>query len=406
VTAFPRLRSIDAFPVEVEGESYIALRDPEGVVEETLLLSPAAFLIASMLDGESGIADMRGTFARAFEGRMVGEDEIGSVVSELDSRGFLEGPGYRLRRAEARRHWASLAARPASHAGGAYPDDPAELKAVVDGFFTAQGGPGLLAGAVPRVTPRGIVVPHIDFPRGGIAYAHAHRTHRDAVLPELVVILGVVHSAPPVPFVLTGKPFETPLGTVGTDREAVAAISRACGEWVTEEEFAHKGEHSIEFQLVWLQATHPGQSFVIVPILCSAFEHFCGTHSPASDERIAQGLEALAGVIRGRRALIIASVDFSHVGPKFGDDVRVDDALAEVVEEGDRTILAPLCAGDAEEFWRAGTEDGNPRHVDALSAAYTLLHLLGPGALGRELAYGQAPDPAGGIVSFASVSFA
>jgi hypothetical protein len=402
---FPRLRPVDAFPVEVEGEEYIALRDPEGVAEELMLLSPAAFLVASMLDGESSLADMRAMFARAFDGRMIDETEVRQVVAELESRGFLDSPSFRLRRAEARRRWAELPVRPPSHAGGSYPAEPAELKALLNGFFTAEGGPGLLTGAVPRPSPRGLVVPHIDFQRGGLAYAHAHRTHREVPLPELVVVLGVVHSAPPVPFIVTGKPFETPLGVVPADREAVASISKACGEWVTEEEFAHKGEHSIEFQLVWLQTMHPGQAFSVLPVLCSAFEQFCGEHSPLSDARIAQGLEALAAVLKGRRALVIASVDFSHVGPKFGDDIRMDESVAEGVEEGDRALLAPLCEGDAEAFWKAGTEDGNPRRVDALSAAYTLLHLLGPGARGTELAYGQAPDPAGGLVSFASVVF-
>ncbi|MEK7476787.1 MAG: AmmeMemoRadiSam system protein B [Candidatus Coatesbacteria bacterium] len=399
------LRRVDAYPVEVEGEEYIALRDPEGVVEDVMLLSPAAFLIASMLDGTATVTDMRATYARAFDGRMVEEHEIRKVIAELDLRGFLDTPGFRLKRAEARRRWGDLPVRPASHAGGAYPDDPRELAAYLGGFFTAEGGPGLLAGATPRRAPRGLVAPHIDFQRGGLAYAHAHRTHREEPLPDLVIVLGVVHSAPPVPFIVTDKAFQTPLGVVSADREAVAAISAGCGGWAREEEIAHRSEHSIEFQLVWLQATHPGQDFTIVPVLCSAFEQFCGEHSPQSDERIARGLESLAGVLRGRRALVIASVDFSHVGPKFGDDIRLDESVAAGVEESDRALLAPLCAGDAEGFWAEGAGDGNPRHVDALSAAYTLLHLLGPDARGTELAYGQAPDPEGGIVSFAAVEF-
>jgi len=405
VINLPALRRVDAYPVEIEGEEYIAVRDPEGVVEESLLLSPAAFLIASMLDGAATVADMRSAYARVFDGRMVGEEEIQKVIGELDLRGFLETPSFRLRRADARRRWSELPVRPSSHAGGAYPEDPEELRGYLNGFFTADGGPGLLTGATPRKAPRGLVVPHIDFQRGGLAYAHAHRTHREEPLPELVVVLGVVHSAPPVPFAITDKAFQTPFGVVSTDRDAVAAIAGACGDWIREEDFSHRMEHSIEFQLVWLQAMHPGQEFRIVPILCSAFEQFCALHSPMSDARIAQGIEAVAGTLRGRRSLVIASVDFSHVGPKFGDDIRLDETVAESVEADDRELLAPLCAGDAEGFWTAGTEDGNPRHVDALSAAYTLLQLLGPDARGSELAYGQAPDPAGGIVSFASVAF-
>jgi hypothetical protein len=48
--------------------------------------------------------------------------------------------------------------------------------------------------------------------------------------------------------------------------------------------------------------------------------------------------------------------------------------------------------------------DGNKRHVCGLSATYSALRLL-EGADGKVLKYGFAPDPAGGIVSFASMSF-
>jgi hypothetical protein len=48
--------------------------------------------------------------------------------------------------------------------------------------------------------------------------------------------------------------------------------------------------------------------------------------------------------------------------------------------------------------------DGNAHRVDALSAVYTLLAVLAP-VRGAELAYGMAPDPAGGLVSFASAEF-
>ena len=48
--------------------------------------------------------------------------------------------------------------------------------------------------------------------------------------------------------------------------------------------------------------------------------------------------------------------------------------------------------------------NGNRRHVCGLSATYAALRLL-DGADGQVHKYGFAPDPAGGIVSFASMSF-
>ncbi len=380
----------------------VCLRDPEGVADEAVVLSPAAFFMASMLDGVNGAADVQALFAREFEGQRIGPAEIESVVADLDARGLLETPTFRLRRADAIRRFTEAPVRPPSHAGSAYPDDPAELREMIQACMRTAGGSGLISLAPPAAL-RGLVAPHIDFPRGGEVYAKGYKALGEAGPADTVLVLGVAHTAPPVPFVLMEKPFETPLGVVETDREATGALTRACGDWLTEEAYAHRLEHSIEFQLVWLQALYPARTFRIIPVLCSAFEQFCGRKSPASDPRIAAALDALREVLRARRTLVLASVDFSHVGPRFGDDVDVDERLANAVRTADEALLATAVAGDPEAFWKAGMADGNARRVDALAAVYTLLTLV-PEAEVKLAGYGQAPDPAGGLVSFASLT--
>ena len=64
--ALPALRYVDAFPVEHQGQQYICLRDPEGVVEEQIMLTPPAFFIACQLDGRSDIVDIQYAFAKQF----------------------------------------------------------------------------------------------------------------------------------------------------------------------------------------------------------------------------------------------------------------------------------------------------------------------------------------------------
>jgi AmmeMemoRadiSam system protein B len=446
----PRLRPVEAVPVEVDGAVLMAVRDPEGVCEETVMLAPAAFFLATLLDGRAGPGEVRRRFAEAIPGAVLSDQDLAAVVRALDEHGFLDTPSYRLRRASARARFARLDVRPAAHAGGAYPEDPAELRALIGELLAederhGEGTPPLpqapdpsarpvlldasgrpvsssaassrpaarlvvpgAAGAAPAAgtRPRGLIVPHIDFGRGGFAYAAAYRTLVESGPPPLVIVLGVLHAPASAPFALTAKPFETPLGTVETDADAVQAVARAAGEWVFEEEYAHRLEHSVEFQVVWLRALPAPAPFRIVPVLCSAFEGFTGTRSPREDERVRAGLDAIAALARERDALLIASVDFSHVGSRFGDELEPDQAAAEAVRVADAALLDVALAGDAEAFWAAGTAGGNPRRVDALSAVYTLLHGLKPPATGRRLAYGQAPDPAGGLVSFASAAFA
>lgn len=450
VTGLPRLRPVEAFPVEAQGSTFIALRDPEGVAEDAVVLSPPAFFIASLLDGTNGPAEIKAAVAERFGGHQIKDEEIGAVVRELDGRGLLETPAYRARKAAQRKAWAALPVRPASHAGQAYPAKPDELRPWIRGLLSAPppdsapGGPGrsgpgpaaaspapvataaggrlILPGGAPGKIilppgverslagsaagrPKGLVIPHIDFARGGAAYAETHRTLLDRELPELVVILGVAHQPAEAPYIATAKSFETPLGRVETDGKLVAALESAVGAWVTADDIAHRMEHSIEFQLVWLQALHPDANFRILPVLCGPIEGTVGRRSPLADPAVADFIAALRDLLKDRDALIIASVDLSHVGPRFGDEVEVNEALATAIREADGTLIAQALSRDAEGFWAHGTHDGNARKVDALSAVYTMLELLGPGEPGRKLAYGQAPDPAGGIVSYCGVAY-
>jgi len=400
----PRFRQVEVFPLKVEDKTMICLRDPEGVLDEAVLVSSSAFFVASLLDGKREALDIQVAFARKFAGHLLLESEIGAVVKELDERGFLDNDSYALRRAEAVNRFSQSAVRPFSHAGLSYSADAEVINRIIANFLTdsvdagssPEGGDGRL--------PLGLVVPHIDFERGGAVYASAYRRVVDRELPPLVVVLGVAHSAPPSPFTLTRKNFDTPLGVVSTDSGAVDELVARCGPWLLDHEFAHKGEHSIEFQLIWLKALRPADNFRILPVLCSPFDLFCGSEGPMSNDRIAGFLGALKEVAGGREVLFIASVDFSHVGPKFGMDIKLDSAVEAWMKERDMSLLGAVESGDEAAFWALGMEKGNETNVDALSAVYSLMKLVSP-AKGKILAYDKASDPAGGIVSFASLEF-
>jgi len=395
----PFRNSLKVVPIKHEGKDvFVVLDQQEQLFEHQIVLPPLAFVIASFLDGRREIPDIQAEITKNLKVDVAAE-EIETVVRDLDHHLLLESSRTRERRREVAEDFSKLPSRPAKFVQGS----AEEVTLQLDGYFSAEAGAGKL-GAKRDEPLSAILAPHIDFNRGGPCYSFAYRELAERSDAELYVILGVAHLSPPNPFVVTAKDYETPLGPVETDRDVVASLEKRLGKRIYDHEPVHRSEHSAEFQAVFLKHARPEAKFTVVPILCSAFEQWCGSASPSTASEIEDVLGAIREAVSGRRVCFVAGVDFAHVGPVFGDDVEIDQKLIEWMMDGDTRGLQTIAEGNAEAFWNSVVSDGNKRHVCGLSATYAALRLLDD-AEGRVHKYGFAPDPAGGIVSFASMSF-
>ena len=400
----PRLRAVEAFPVEQEGQRYVALRDPAGYVAEVIMLPVDLVEVLALFDGEHPISAIQAELLRR-HGERVARASLEQLIGELDAHGFLESPAFARRRAAIDDAFLGAPRRPASHAGGAYPDDPAELRSRMDGFFTSPQGPGAV-GDFQGGGVSGLIAPHIDFHRGGPAYAWAYRDLAERCDADLFVIFGTCHAGMADPFALTRKDYDTPLGPARVDREVVEALAARAGQDCFGSELAHRNEHSIEFQAVFLSYLYAGRRDIrIVPVLTSfAHEALARGQRPDDDPRVGRFLDALADLAgSGRRVAFIAGADLAHVGPRFGDPQPVSPAELGTIDREDREMLRAVQAGDPEGFFESVRADGDRRRICGLSPIYTLLRVRA-GAKGLLRQYGQWPDPQG-VVSFASVVF-
>ena len=100
----------------------------------------------------------------------------------------------------------------------------------------------------------------------------------------------------------------------------------------------HRGEHSIEFQALFLAYAFGIRGYQVVPILVSSFHEMVASGvTPARDSRVGSFIAALRAELdaENRRVLILSGVDFAHVGKKFGDEFAADRAVAERVQRED-----------------------------------------------------------------------
>ena len=166
-------------------------------------------------------------------------------------------------------------------AGQFYPDDPRKLRAMVGELLAAVAG----AGSVPKA----IIAPHAGYVYSGPIAASAYARLRPARgTIARVVLLGPAHRLGFGGLALSSADyFETPLGRVPVDREAVAQLSDLPQVQVLDS--AHAREHSLEVQLPFLQEVLG--SFQLLPLgLQSAGAHRrCG---PLALESTQQGAHA------------------------------------------------------------------------------------------------------------------
>ena len=394
------------FPVTHEGQQLIGLRDPGGYTASVIFIPVALREIVGRFDGNHSFDDIRRAVTSRL-GATVTRERIEELATALDEHGFLDSARFAQRRREIETAFRTAPLRPASHAGGAYPGEATELRAMLDGFFARPAGPGPIDLAASGRPVVGLIAPHIDFHRGGPAYAWAYRDVAERAEADVFVVFGTCHVGMEEPFALTRKDFDTPLGPVAVDQDFVDALTRRTPLDCFAAELAHRNEHSIEFQAVFLRHLFSGRRDIrIVPVLTSfAHEAMVTGESPEDDPRVRGFLDALAdtAAARGRRVAWIAGADLAHVGPRFGDPRPLDAAAMKRVESEDLEMLRAVEAGNAEWFFASVAADHDRRRICGLSPIYTLLRVLG-GRTGTLKHYGHTPDP-DCVVSFASVVY-
>jgi AmmeMemoRadiSam system protein B len=404
----PRLRAVEAFPVEHEGQRCIALRDPAGFTDQIAVLPGPLLDLVSLFDGEHPVEEIREVLRRR-HGEAPSVQQIAALVDRLDDAGFLETERFEVRRRATEDAFRRSPVRAAAHAGGAYAGEADGLRDQIAGFFAHADGPGSRDGIPESQAGRlsALIAPHIDFHRGGPTYAWAYKEVLERSDADLYVILGTCHAGMPDPFALTLKPYDTPLGPVPVDRDFSEALARRAGQDLLASEPAHRAEHSIEFQAVMLQSLLGGRRpFTILPVLASYLNEavWAGTE-PEADPRVPRFLDALRETMEAssRRVCLVAGVDLAHVGPRFGDPEPNTEASLAIVEREDRVMLESVVAGDARGFFAHVAADRDARRICGLSPIYSLLRIL-PEAPGRLIEYRQWPDPEG-AVTFCAVSF-
>jgi AmmeMemoRadiSam system protein B len=387
---------LDFMPSPVEDRPGLLIRDAFGYSDSMLIIPPPLIECLECFDGRQTELDLRAALLR-----ITGDLEVGQIqdqlIGTLSGAGFLHNDIYEALREERHREFGSAAVREAAHAGTGYPADADEarstLAAYMKGPDSAPEDGKLAAIAAPHVSPFG------GWQTYRAAYSALGQVHGDRTF----VVLGTSHYGEPDRFGLTRKPFQTPLGTVRPD---LRLINELAGQRAAKmEDYCHAVEHSIEFQVLFLQHLF-GSDIRVVPILCGSFARsICGGGLPEDDESVHRFLGKLGEIAarEGNRLLWVLGIDMAHRGMRYGDSFAArtgDDSLA----GRDQGRIERVNSGDARGFWELVQENQDDLRWCGSSPVYTFLKAV-PEARGTLRGYEQWNIDENSVVSFGAIAF-
>jgi len=406
----PLRRNLDLMPSPAPDRPGLLVRDPFRFAESILIIPSPLVPCLAFFSGQYE----RSQVAEALV-RLSGDLRMGQVIDHLldtlSEAGFLEDEVFAGLKEERTRAFAHATARTPAHAGAAYPVEVDALRQVMAGYVEDPHAVGPAAEARQPAADGalvGIAAPHVSPEGGWRSYQAAYRALGPDAAERTFAILGTSHYGEPEAFGLTRKPFLTPYGQATVDGRLVDELVERGGPAVRLEDYCHAIEHSIEFQVVFLQHLF-GPGVRILPVLCGPYARSTSEGGlPEDDPGVARFLDALGEVAarEGRRLMWVLGVDMAHMGRRYGDAFAARGDVGMMLEVGarDRERLDCIAAGDAPGFWRLVQEKADELKWCGSSPLYTFLKAVAP-RRAQVARYEQWNIDEGSVVSFAALAF-
>jgi AmmeMemoRadiSam system protein B len=205
--------------------------------------------------------------------------------------------------------------RPSPIAGTWYESNPKRLAAEIDSYLDQAKLPELPGEVIAIIAPH---AGHIySGPVAGYAFAAVRGRSCD-----LIAVISPMHRPYFEPLLVTAHAaYATPLGNLPLDKQAVAALDAALqaelGYGLSP--VARDAEHSLEIELPFLQRALTGE-FKLLPVMVRE-------QAPKVSEKLGK---ALAQVLKGQNALLVASTDLSHFYTQAEAKVYDEEMLRQI----------------------------------------------------------------------------
>lgn len=375
-------RELQIIPIEQNGDSYLYFHDDRGYITPDLALDQSVGTILSLLDGQKSIDDLE-----PYIGDGVSKDELLQFVQFLDEHRLLASDHFRDHARKMEEQYEQSSVHQSITAGSSYPDDPQELREMLDEAFGKHNKE-----TTASENTKALYAPHID-PRVAMdSYVDAFAPIKN-LKPKRVVVIATSHYAglyPEVyqnsPFVLVNKDFEMPLATIQRDQHAInKLLNSKLDAGIVNQDRAHRMEHSIELHLLFLSYLWD-HDYKIVPFLVRGLDDLYYME----DGHLAKQLNNFSSLLKKQFAkeedtFFLISGDLAHFGNKFGDESPAATMFDDVTSF-DRKFLDRASENNRTELLELMKKEYDPYRICGFPPLYTFLNSM-PDLKGEVLSY-------------------
>lgn len=397
----------------------MGVADARQISRKVVFTSPAAQQILPLMDGTRTLDEIVDQVGQGLERRSV---EL--LVAQLDDAALLHGPKFDAVWEDFTRTFDSTDTLPPSNSADyaealvkkkyGEGNEPSEeqlaeeapealrehLDQLIDQALKDDENPSFDA------LPPGVIVPAIDYARGGLVFAKAYGRMRVVDRPDRVIILGPNHYGRSSGVAGCDKGFQSPLGECPLDTELADRLRKSLGDKLFEHRYDHEREHSIELQMPWIQHVFGKDDAGKYPKVFAALVHDAAANNGESYDGNGVAIQPFVDAVRealadlGGTTLVVTSFDLSHFGPMFGDQVQLlgdsqesQQARNRVVQH-DRDMLELLSQGKPEEMVAAMAWQQNPTRWSSTGPIVAGMGITAP-SKARVLHYQGAIDQNG-----------
>ncbi|MBN1553036.1 AmmeMemoRadiSam system protein B [bacterium] len=402
----PKIRTdIQIIPVQIKNETVYVIQDHLGLAPSGSALRHDTLKLLYLISQSSTFSDFQYQLTKLQGGEIVDEDIIDKIILDLDNLNLLETSNFHSGRKRIVRDYTELRVRDPVMAGKGYPEKSTESINLVNKIITGISKPQTQDFLKDKQI-KAIIAPHIDLTVGSQGYGFAYTCWPDKP-PRRIILLGTGHAINNGFYSITDKDFITPMGLLKNDKDTVKRLRSAVSGALAPNDFAHRSEHSLEFQTLFIRHLIGESDTRIVPILCGSFMNLLSMVEKPSDYlQIAGFLAALSEIASESDTMIVAGIDLSHIGPKFGH-TQSASSLSHESKIHDGNLLEALKNGNVRDLWKESQRVADRYNVCGLSTMATLLEITNSLNLeGQILHYEMWHEKATrSAVSFASAVF-